>query len=127
METWLEQIAREGVRPVADPMFAVTYPASMLGREQRLQQHRLRFLAADPESLIALNRLLLSVDLLSGLPSIRCPVRVIGCRHDAIRPPARCAEIAALMPRATFVIADSGHYMPIQDPELFVAQLSGLN
>ncbi len=67
--------------------------------------------------------MLMSMDLLPGLGGVSCPVKVVGCRHDVIRTPARSAEIAALMPRANFVEADSGHYMPIQDPELFATQV----
>jgi 3-oxoadipate enol-lactonase len=126
LEEWLTTVATQGIRPIVDPMFAITYPSSLPCPVAAREQHRRRWLGVDPESFIALSRMLLDVDLVQDLPRIGCPTLIIGCTHDSIRSPARCAELAALMPRGSFVTAASGHYMPIQTPELFAAQLGSM-
>ncbi len=123
LEDWLATVATQGIRPIVDPMFAVTYPPALACAAEAREQHRRRWLGVDPESFIALSRMLLDVDLVQDLPRIHCPTLIVGCTHDSIRSPARCAELAALMPRGEFMEAPSGHYMPIQTPELFTGLL----
>jgi len=122
MQAWLEQVREHGVRAITDAMFAVTYPPAMrAAHPDRFEQHRRRWLGAVPECFIALNRMLMAIDLQPELPRIQCPVLVIGCGQDSIRTPERCAELAALLPHGQFTLADSGHYMPIQHPDRFAA------
>jgi 3-oxoadipate enol-lactonase len=123
MESWLQQVAATGVRAITDAMFAVTYPDALRENRQRFDQHRLRWLSADPESFIALNHMMMGFNLLPDLHRIGAPTRVVGCRYDSIRTPARSQQIAALMPAASYAEVESGHYLPIQSPALFVAEL----
>lgn len=51
---------------------------------------------------------------------ITCPALVIGCLYDTIRPPQEVEPIARQIPGATYVEAESGHFMPHQTPELFL-------
>ena len=119
----MELVRQGGLRAVTDIMLAVTYPAALRLDQQRFERYRQQWLVNDPESFIAFNFLPGSFDLLPRLPELACPCLVIGCSLDAVRPAARSAELAALIPGALYEQADSGHYMPVQTPALFAEHL----
>lgn len=123
METRLALVAQGGLRAVTDAMLAVTYPAALRTDLQRFERQRLRWLTMPAGAFIALNRMLTDIDLLPQLPTVAPPALVIGCSLDSVRPAARSAELAALLPNARFVEAQSGHFMPLQTPALFAALL----
>ncbi|MDE2372157.1 MAG: alpha/beta fold hydrolase [Burkholderiales bacterium] len=124
IESRIERVQAQGLRAVTDAMFQVTYPPALrVDGMATLENHRLRWLAMTPASFAAINRMLATFDLESELHRIACPTRVVGCRHDGVRPPARSAELAALIPGASYVETDSGHYLPVQSPALFAALL----
>lgn len=51
------------------------------------------------------------------LPTIACPTLVVGGRQDGWSPLAQLAEIASLIPGATFAaIEDCGHMSPLEQP-----------
>jgi 3-oxoadipate enol-lactonase len=53
------------------------------------------------------------------LAQLRCPVLVIGGSLDRVRPPALAQATAKTIPGARYVEIASGHYMPVQTPDLF--------
>jgi 3-oxoadipate enol-lactonase len=119
MQQRLQKVRAEGMRGVADAMLNVTYPVQLREPPHAFELHRKRWLTIDPGSFIALNEMMAGFDLEPRLAAIACPVQVIGCTHDPIRPPSRSSEIAARMPRSNFLEAPSGHFMPLQSPALF--------
>ena len=123
MEDWLQQVVDSGMRAITDRMFAVTYPEKLPVDPMDREQHRLRWLSADPESFIALNRMLFDLDLDPILGSVTTPALLVGCRADAVRSPEAVRGIAAKMPRAAYREVDSGHYFPLQSPHLFASVL----
>lgn len=127
IEARLERVHQGGMRAVTDTMFQRTWPPALRAdreSQERFQRHRNRWMCIDPESFIAINRMVADFDLLGDLSRLNCPALIIGCSHDAVRPPARSAEIARLIPGAQYVEAESGHFMPIQTPALFAAHLN---
>ena len=68
--------------------------------------------------------MLAGTDLTADLASIRCPTLVVAGAYDQLRPPAHVREIASRIPGARFEIIESGHYIPVQTPEIAVAMLS---
>ena len=126
MEGRALKVRAGGWREVSDAMFAVTYPPELAADRDRYERHRRRWLTMPTESFIAVNRLMAALDLTADLPRIACETLVIGCAFDRIRPPARSAELAALIPGARYVEIASGHYAPIQTPQLFAAQILAL-
>ncbi len=123
MNDWIDAIRQGGMRSITDTMFAVTYPPALRADRTRFERHRQRWLTNDPESFMATLSMTLSFDLIGELPEIRVPTLVIGCLLDSVRPAARSAELAALIPGSSYVEAASGHYLPIQHPALFVSHL----
>ena len=63
------------------------------------------------------------MDLSPELPSIKCPVLVIGGEFDRGRPPARVEPIAQAIPGAKFKALPTGHYGGWQTPELIADEI----
>ena len=81
-------------------------------------------LAADPEGLCAIWRMLVDLDMTPLLGRIACPTLVVSATRDTARPPAYVAEIAGRIPGARAAAIDSTHYMAIETPELVVETIS---
>jgi 3-oxoadipate enol-lactonase len=119
MEARAVTVEREGLRLQAQASLDRSYPAIVRGDRARFERYRHRWIANDPLSFAAINRMLLGMDLAVELPRIACPTLSIGCEHDVLRPPAMVRELTALIPGARYVEADSGHFMAVQTPALF--------
>ena len=119
MEVRAATVERDGLRPQAQASLDRSYPAIVRGNRERFERYRQRWIANDPLSFAAINRMLLGMDLAVELPGIACPTLSIGCEHDVLRPPAMVREVTALIPGARYVDADSGHFMAVQTPDLF--------
>ncbi|MDB5571198.1 MAG: hydrolase [Hyphomicrobiales bacterium] len=58
------------------------------------------------------------------LPTIRCPTLIACGREDEWSPPAQHEAMAAAIPGAKLVvIEDSGHFLPLEQPEAFTQAL----
>ena len=64
--------------------------------------------------------MLAGMDLAPELPWIACPVLVIAGTLDRTRPPLLVEPVARAISGARYVVLDTGHYAPIQTPELYV-------
>jgi len=74
--------------------------------------------AMPTEPLNAATRALYDFDLSKDLPSIGVPTLVVAGAEDTLTRPAGMEEIAALIPGAKYqLIADSGHMLPVEQPE----------
>jgi pimeloyl-ACP methyl ester carboxylesterase len=62
---------------------------------------------------------LAETNVLSDLPRISCPVRVIAGRHDPSTPPARAEEIVGAIPQADLVTLDAAHISCVEAPDAF--------
>jgi 3-oxoadipate enol-lactonase len=121
-----EQIRTSGLRPRVDSRLPATFPELFRRDPSAVAAFRGRALGNDPESYAATYRMLLDLDLATGLPDLRCPVLVLAGAHDGTRPPERVAADAALIPGARFEAVESGHVMPVLTPDLVAARLQGL-
>lgn len=111
-------VEREGMRPAMEQSLARSYPERFRG--ERFGPFKRRWLANDPEGFAAIGRMLTEMDLTPLYGRIACPALVIGCVYDTIRPPQEVEPIARQIPGATYIEAESGHFMPHQTPELFI-------
>ena len=112
-------VERTGMRPQAEASLARSYPEILRGDRARFERYRLRWIANDPRSFAAINRMLLELHIEAELALITCPTLVVGCAHDAIIPPSTVRERARRITGARYVEADSGHFMHVQSPALF--------
>ena len=62
-------------------------------------------------------------DLTSDYAKIEAPTLVIGAKDDALRPPEKAERVAKALKNSTYVLADTGHFMALQTPQLFVDTL----
>ena len=115
------EVERTGMRLQAVASLARSYPEQLRGDRARFERYRLRWIANDPRSFAAINRMLLDMNLDTELARIACPTLAIGCVHDPLRPPAVVKELAGRIAGAQFLEADSGHFMHVQSPDLFAA------
>ena len=73
----------------------------------------------------AATRALYDFNLSGDLPSISVPTWVIAGREDVLTKPEGMEEIAALIPGAQYrLIANTGHMIPVEQPEALTALLS---
>lgn len=112
-------IERAGMRAHAAESLDRSYPQALRADQRRYERYRLRWIANDPQSYAAINRMGVAMDLEPEVARIGCPTLVIGCRQDPLRPPQMMHALAQTLPGARYVEADSGHFMAVQSPQLF--------
>lgn len=117
------EVERTGMRAQAQASLDRSYPDVLRGggekERARFETYRARWIANDPQSFAAINRMLLDMNVDPELGKIACPTLSIGCKHDSMRTPAMVEELSMQIPGARYVEADSGHFMHAQSPELF--------
>lgn len=117
------EVERTGMRAQAQASLDRSYPDVLRGggekERARFETYRARWIANDPQSFAAINRMLLDMNVDPELGKIACPTLSIGCKHDSMRTPAMVEELSKQIPGARYVEADSGHFMHAQSPELF--------
>ena len=120
----VDEFERTGVRVAFEATANNGYPEELRADRHRFEAWRSRWLGNDPASFAAVYRMLSNTDLTPELPSIKCPVLVIGGEFDRGRPPSRVEPIAKAIPGAKFKVLRTGHYAGWQTPELVAAEIS---
>ena len=105
-----------GPRGLVDQSFAGSYPTAVRHDPEQFRKFRARWLANDPESFAAVNRMLADATLTEQLPLIICPVLMIAGTHDSLRPPSLIEPLAATMRHAKFQALETSHFMAVQTP-----------
>ena len=113
-------VEREGIRAAMQASHDRSYPENLraLDRE-RFRRYQARWVCNTPASFTALARLMIAVDLTAEYAKIRAPTLVIGAMHDVQRPPAVAERVAGAIPGAKYLLADTGHFMNVETPQLF--------
>jgi 3-oxoadipate enol-lactonase len=96
------------------------YPPELRSDAQLFAAFRARWLGGDPISYGAIYRMLSGMDLQPELARITCPVLVIAGTLDRTRPPVLVEPVARSIPGARYTVIETGHYAPVQTPELYV-------
>jgi len=108
----------QGMRGIAEHSIANSYPAEVRHNAEAFRSFRARWLANDPHSFAAINRMLACSTVADELPRIACPTLLIGCTHDTLRPPGTVEAMARQIPGAEYLQINSGHFAAIQTPGL---------
>jgi 3-oxoadipate enol-lactonase len=116
--TRVEKMEREGLQAAIDTL-DLGYPPELRSDAQLFAAFRARWLGGDPISYGAIYRMLAGMDLQPELARITCPVLVIAGTLDRTRPPALVEPVARSIPGARYTVMETGHYAPIQTPELY--------
>ena len=106
------------MRALVDQGLANSYPPEVRHNAEEFRKFRARWIANDPESFAAINRMLADSKVTEELPRIACPTLVIGCTHDRLRPPSAIEPMAKQIPGADYLEINSGHFAGIQTPGL---------
>jgi 3-oxoadipate enol-lactonase len=114
----IEAMERDGLHAVIDTL-DLGYPPELRGDAQRFAAFRARWLGGDPISYGAIYRMLMGTDLQPELPRIACPTLVIAGAFDRTRPPPLVEPVARAIPGARYAVLETGHYAPVQTPELY--------
>ena len=110
-----------GMRSVVETSLANSYPPIVRHNQEVFADFRARWLANDPESFGAINRMLAAENIEHELTRIACPALFTAGRHDSLRPPSIIEPLSKQVPGAEFLELNSGHFASIQTPGL-VAQ-----
>lgn len=114
-----------GMRGIAETSIAASYPPVVRHNQEEFRKFRARWLANDPQSFAAINRMLANEDITPELGQIACPTLVTAGRHDALRPPAIIEPMARQIPGAEFLELNTGHFASIQTPGLVSQAIHG--
>jgi len=118
-----EAMERTGPRGIVEQSFAASYPPEVRHDAEQFRRFRARWLANDPESFGAINRMLADATVIDELPSIACPTLLLAGTHDRLRPPSLVESLARTMPNAQFQALETGHFMTTQTPEIVAAAM----
>lgn len=114
-------VEREGIRAAMKASHDRSYPENLraLDRE-RFRRYQSRWVCNTPASFTAQARMMSTVDLTPEYAKIQAPTLVIGARHDVQRTPELVQRVANAISGAKYVLADTGHFMNVETPKLFV-------
>jgi 3-oxoadipate enol-lactonase len=117
-------VEREGIRAAMQASHERSYPENLreLDRE-RFKRYQLRWACNTPASVSAAARMMSTVDLTPEYAKIQAPTLVIGAKHDGLRPPETAQRVAEAIANAKYMLADTGHFMNLQTPQLFADTL----
>ena len=117
-------VEREGIRASMQASHDRSYPENLraLDRE-RFKRYQLRWVCNTPVSFSASARMMSTVDLTPEYGKIRAPTLVVGARYDTQRPPATAQRVADAIRGAKYLLAETGHFMNIETPQLFADTL----
>ena len=116
-------VEARGMRAIVETSLAASYPPVVRHDPDTFAAFRARWLANDPESFAAINRMLASESIEQELEAIRCPALLTAGRHDSLRPPSVIAPMAQRIPGAAFQELNSGHFASVQTPGLIAQSI----
>lgn len=105
-----------GMRSVVETSVAASYPPVVRHDPAMFAEFRARWIANDPQSFAAINRMLCNGDISEELKQINCPTLVTAGRHDSLRPPEQIEPMAKMIPGAQFLALNTGHFASMQTP-----------
>jgi 3-oxoadipate enol-lactonase len=109
-------VEKGGMRSVVETSLAASYPPVVRHDEATFREFRARWLANDPQSFAAINRMLAAEDISGELPRVACPTLVTAGRHDGLRPRSLIEPMSRQIPGAQFLELNSGHFASVQTP-----------
>ena len=114
-------VEREGIRATMQASHDRSYPENLraLDRE-RFKRYQLRWVCNTPASFKASAHMMANVDLTPEYAKIKAQTLVIGAIYDSLRPPEKAKRVVEAIRGAKYVEADTGHFMNLQTPQLFV-------
>ena len=117
-------VEREGIRASMAASHERSYPENLRALDpERFKRYQRRWVCNTPASFSASARMMSDVDLTPDYARIEAPTLVIGAKHDTQRPPEKAEQVAKAIRGAKYMLADTGHFMNLQTPQLFADTL----
>ncbi|MEE2688107.1 MAG: hypothetical protein VX430_01645 [Pseudomonadota bacterium] len=107
------------MRASIDTSLGRSYPEIFRKDQDKFATYQCRWLANNPCGFATINRTLGTINLYAKGDNVTCPTLIVGGIHDTVRPP-ETAKAANTIPGSRYVEAETGHFMAIQTPELFL-------
>ena len=114
-----DDVERDGMRSQVDISLDRSYLPKYRTGSAAFAEYRARWLANDARSYADHNRMLAAMDERANLARIAAPTLVLGGSDDALLTPSAMQEIAAAIPGAEFQELPSGHFLPVNTPDLW--------
>ena len=118
-----EGVEANGMRPYCESSHAVSFADHLRTDADLYDWYRKKWIAQDPGSFAAHNRMLADMDETPNLAKIKARSLVLAGTHDPLRTPAIVKEIAAAIPGAEYEELDTGHFMHVQTPALCASRV----
>jgi 3-oxoadipate enol-lactonase len=117
-------VEREGVRASMQASHERSYPENLRALDRdRFRRFQARWVCNTPASVAAQARMIIDVDLTGEYPRIQAPTLIVGAKFDTQRPPEMAERVAASIAGATLQLAETGHFMNVETPQLFADML----
>jgi len=114
-------VEREGIRAAMKDSHERSYPERFRTSDpERFKRYQARWVCNTPASFTATARMMSDLDLTPEYAKIKAPTLVIGAKYDGQRPPEKAQRVANAIKGAKYVLADTGHFMNLETPQLFV-------
>ncbi|MDF3883033.1 alpha/beta fold hydrolase [Cupriavidus basilensis] len=111
-----------GMRAAYPALFELGWPSNFEGEVTKSPAQRTRYLmrslANDASSFAYVLEMLTEINIVVDLAKLSMEVSLVAGDYDALRPPGDIAQLAALGRNIAFAAVASGHFMPVQTPEL---------
>ncbi len=118
-----DQVEAGGMRPQVDTSLDRSYMPQYRADTAAFSAYRDRWIANDPGSYASHNRMLAAMDERRNLERIACPCLIIGGADDRLLLPAAMAEIANKIPGAEYRELPTGHFLPVNTPDLWATEV----
>jgi 3-oxoadipate enol-lactonase len=117
-------VEENGMRPYCEASHAVSYANHLRTDPAAYEWYRKKWIAQDPSSFAAHNRMLANMDETPNLAKIKAMSLVISGTHDPLRTPELVEKVAAAIPGADYEELSTGHFMHVQTPALCAARVA---
>lgn len=114
-----DQVEQGGMRAQVDISLDRSYLPKYRQDTKAFQEYRARWMTNDPASYASHNRMLAAMDERLNLAKIACSTLVLGGADDALLTPDAMQEVADAIPGAEFQKLASGHFLPVNTPDLW--------
>jgi len=112
-----------GMRPYCESSHAVSFADHLRTDPELYAWYRKKWIAQDPSSFAAHNRMLADMDETPNLPKIKAKTLILAGTHDPLRTPALVKEIADAIPGSDYEELETGHFMHVQTPRLCATRI----
>lgn len=116
-------VERDGMRPYCEASHARSFADHLRTDAELYEWYRKKWIAQDPSSFAAHNRMLADMDEFANLAKIKAKTLVLSGTHDPLRPPDLVKGIASKIPGAEYNQLETGHFMHVQTPQLCASRV----